>query len=172
MNRYQRITIAAGVILAYAALLVGAFAFFDPPSTPQGRDPIATADTGRGPWAHPDAGTLGVWSEAAGVPVVFTYAIAWRETRNNPSPATRGKLGEVGRFQILSRTAAARCRGIDVREYYGNLACFLRMAREDAASARCAGDWRCAARIHNGAQAYADSVMLDIQKLVRRRIGT
>lgn len=171
MNSYRQIAVGAIVVIASAALVIATFAILDPPAKYQEAEPIASADTGRGPWAHPDGATLAVWSEGAGVPVLFTYAVAWRETRNNASPATRGKLGEIGRFQILPSTARARCATLDVREYYGNLACFLKMAREDAAGPRCQGDWRCAARIHNGAQAYADSVMSDIKNLVRRRIG-
>jgi hypothetical protein len=164
----------AGVLglLAVVALFVGGFVgglLWIPDDPPASDPPSAAADVQQpGPWAHPDAATLALWSEAARVPTFFTFAIAWRETRNNASPASRGKLGEVGRFQILPRTARTRCPKIDVREYEGNLACFLKMAGEDGA--RCRNDWRCAARIHNGSWAYADSVMADVRELVRRRI--
>jgi len=38
---------------------------------------------------------------------------------------------EVGRFQIKPSTARARCRGLNVFTYSGNVACFFRMFGED-----------------------------------------
>lgn len=120
-----------------------------------------------------DAATLRVWSEAAGVPYVHTWALAYEETRRNTSPGTRGGHGEWGRFQILPSTAKSRCGNLDTRTYYGNLACFLKMTREDAL--RCRGDYRCAARIHNGsgpkAEAYADRVWATTRALVEREVA-
>lgn len=161
-------------VILGAVLLAGAV--FVPREKPQETDLeiAAPADTGRGPWAHPDAPTLRIWSEAAGIPYVFTYAVAWRETRNNPSPDVRGARGEIGRFQVMPATAKSRCGGLDVRTPEGNLACFLRMARADLAG-RCAGDFRCAARVHNGpgwaSERYADNVMADVKTLVERGMG-
>lgn len=164
------------VYVGVGASIVGIVSLLDERKTAQVNVPEIAAtvpDTGRGPWAHPDAPTLQLWSEVAGVPTFLTYAIAWRETRNNPSPWVRGARGEVGRFQVMPATAKSRCAGIDVGTSEGNLACFLKMIRADLA--RCAGDARCAARIHNGsgprARAYADSVMADVKILVNRRIG-
>lgn len=134
---------------------------------------VVIPDSGaHGALRHPDAATLELWSEAAGVPPAFTFAIAWQETRNNASPAVRGRHGEYGRFQILLSTARTRCPGLNVVEYEDNLACFLRMARQDWL--RC-GSWRCAARTHNGsglmAERYADSVMQTVREIVNAKVG-
>lgn len=167
---------AAGLIVLVVVFLASMVVIARVEEKPQETDLVTFApapDSSRGPWSHPDALTLKLWSEAAGVPTFLTYAIAWRETRNNPSPWVRGAHGEVGRFQIRALTARSRCPGIDVGMYDGNLACFLRMAQEDLRT--CAGDARCASRVHNGsgpkARAYADSVMADVKKLVERRVG-
>lgn len=125
-----------------------------------------------GPWAHPDAARISLWSEAAGVPAVFSLAIAWRETRNNPSPYSTSVVGARGRFQIMRATARARCPHLDTETPDGNLACFLKLTRENLA--RCGGSFWCAAKMHNGsgraAEQFADSVMASVRQLVEREI--
>lgn len=128
------------------------------------------ADSTAGPWSHPDALRLRAAADALGVPYRYAYAIAWRETRNNDGPWTRGAHGEYGRFQILPSTARSRCPGIDVGAYDGNVLCFMKLAREDLSA--CRGDVRCAARVHNGsgprARAYADTVSAIVRDLYER----
>lgn len=167
------------VALAWVATLIGIVLIFvvgdrqAKAVAPEASPPVAAAPLGTGPWSHPDAATIRVYSEAAGVPYVFAYAIAWEETRNNVSPTTRSYMGAVGRFQIMPATAKASCPGLNIYTSSGNLACFLKLVRASAAGA-CAGDYRCVARVHNGsgrvAEAFADSVMSSVRKLVTREI--
>lgn len=160
-------------LLAGMLVLGGATAFVVGMKQEAPADGVAVAvDTSAiGALQHPDAATLELWSEAAGVPVAFTYAMAWEETRNNPSPWVRGAHGEYGRFQIKLTTARSRCPGLDVRQYDDNLACFLRMSREDWQ--KCG--WACAARIHNGsgrrAEEYASRVMETVRVIVNSKVG-
>lgn len=166
MNRWVRWIEGACMALV---LIAGALALGEPAARPVPvADSIAVTDTLLGPDAH----VLRVWSEAAGVPYVYTWALAFEETQRNPSPGVRGAHLEWGRFQILPSTARARCPAHNTQTYYGNLACFLRMTREDVAT--CRGDYRCAARIHNGrgprAYAYADRVMDRVAVIVGREV--
>lgn len=156
------------------AALLGAAAVAVSPTKQEAIDSTAAAvDTSTiGALRHPDAAELTLWSEAAGVPAAFTYAIAWEETRNNADPSVRGAHGEVGRFQIKLSTARARCLGLNVTDYHDNLACFLRMTRQDWQ--KC-GSWRCAARVHNGsgvrAERYANHVMGTVRMIVNAKVG-
>jgi len=118
--------------------------------------------------ASRDAPTLALWSEAAGVPVLLTEAVAWTESGRNLDPLLRGAAGEVGRFQIKPSTARLRCPRQNITTARGNLTCFLRIVRRDYAT--CGGDWRCTIARYNGAgpmaAAYADRVL----GYVRRRV--
>jgi len=58
-------------------------------------------------------------------------AIAWVESGCNLSPRLRGKLHEIGRFQITPSVARKRCPGTDVRVYRGNVQCALRILEEN-----------------------------------------
>ena len=158
-------------MLSLGVTMIGVALHRDWTALPDGTA-VAVDTSAIGALRHPDAGTLELWSEAAGVPAVFTYAMAWEETRNNPNPAVRGAHGEYGRFQIKASTARLRCPGLVVTEYEDNLACFLRMAQQDYY--KC-GNWRCAARIHNGsgrrAEEYAARVMATVRVIVNAKVG-
>jgi len=58
-------------------------------------------------------------------------AIARVESGCNLSPRLRGKLHEIGRFQITPSVARHRCPETDVRTYKGNVACALRILEEN-----------------------------------------
>lgn len=77
----------------------------------------------------PDARFLAIEADRAGVDPRVVLAIAWEETRTNTSPTVRGAAGEVGRFQLAPATARRYCKGLDVRLYHQNVACFFRVFR-------------------------------------------
>jgi len=72
-------------------------------------------------------------AERDSLPAARVQAIAWTETRCNTSPRVRGKLGEIGRFQIRAATARAHCPTLNVRSYKGNTECFVKLFRENVA---------------------------------------
>lgn len=165
--------LGVGIIAAALVGLVGVVgAIQERGGEPSDGTAVVIDTSGIGALRHPDAATLQLWSEAAGVPAAFTYAVAWEETRNNADPSIRGAHGEYGRFQIKLTTARVRCPGLNVKEYYDNLACFLRMSREDWMRS---GSWRTAARTHNGsgvrAESYANKVMGTVRMIVSAKVG-
>lgn len=81
--------------------------------------------------AMPDAPHLRATADSAGVPRGGLLGMAYMETRNNLKPGVRGPGGEWGRFQIKLATARARCPGMDVKTYDGNVACVAKMFGED-----------------------------------------
>jgi len=119
-----------------------------------------------------DAPTLALWSEAAGVPTLLTEAVAWTESGRSLDPTLRGAAGEVGRFQIKPATARERCPRQNIMTYHGNLACYLRMMRENYAACR---DWRCAIARYNGqgpaAAAYAGRVLAFVERRVLAEVA-
>ena len=167
----QRLLTFAGGMLVIAVMITSSFVLVDPPAREAADGtgvrralvPIAVPGAAR----HPDSARLRTYSELAGVPVAVTFAIAWQETRNNATDSTvRSVKRALGRFQIMDATARTRCPAFDVGTPDGNLACFLKMVCEDAASC---GDYGCAARIHNGrgyaARAFADTVLMNVGRL-------
>jgi len=58
-------------------------------------------------------------------------AIAQVESGCNLSPRLRGRLHEIGRFQITPAVARHRCPETDARVYRGNVACALRILEEN-----------------------------------------
>jgi hypothetical protein len=115
----------------------------------------------------PDAPTLALWSEAAGVPALVTVTVAWTESGRNLDPTLRGAAGEVGRFQIRPSTARERCPRQNIDTYHGNLVCFLRLMRENYATCR---EWRCALAAYNGRGPAAAAYAARVFALVRQRV--
>lgn len=139
-------------------------------------EPIVAADTARSVIRAanpPDAPTITMWSRAAGVPAEYALAIAWEETRWSQAPYVRSAVGAIGRFQIMPATARERCPNHNVRTYYGGLGCFLKMSQENMQT--CRNDFRCMARIHNGAgpkaEVFADSVWSTITQIVQEEVS-
>lgn len=163
-QRFARLGSVLLVFLTLLAVGLGRWTHNAPAAAPEPL-PIL-ADSAPGAARHPDSTALETFSRLVGVPPLFTFALAWEETRNNPDPKTRGKHGEWGRFQVKETTARARCPGFNIKTAEGNLACFLKMAREDRIAG---GSWWHAARVHNGsgeaARAYADRVIRTVGQL-------
>lgn len=69
------------------------------------------------------------------LPAARVLSIARVESGCNLNPKLRAHAStrdrEVGRFQIKPSTARMRCPGVNVFTYAGNVACFLKMFRED-----------------------------------------
>lgn len=156
------LTALAGVIVATLALA--------PRAAREETPPVLEAATDYA--APPDAPTLALWSEAAGLPTLLTEAMAWTESGRNLDPSLRGAAGEWGRFQILPATARLRCPRQNITTARGNLGCFLRMMRQNYAAC---GDWRCAIARYNGAgpaaAAYADRVLAVVQRRVLAEVA-
>jgi len=168
-ERQQRLTVFGAGIFVLIAMVAMANGIQEPADGTRVTVRIPRMSTIVAPGAalHPDSARLRTFSELAGVPVALTFAVAWQETRNNARDSTvRSSKGALGRFQIMDATARSRCPRFDVRTPDGNLACFLKMIREDAASS---GDYGSAARIHNGrgyaARAFADTVLMNTGRL-------
>lgn len=105
-----------------------------------------------------------LWVKSSVVDTVVTIT-------HRPGVVHHEKNCEVGRYQIKPSTARRRCPELDVFTYGGNLACFVRMFKEDAD-----GDGKLyAITHHNGsgakAREYLDRVLRTVGRIALAEEG-
>ena len=114
---------------------------------------------------HPDAALLAAYADSAHVPHTVVWAIAWQESRHNLNPAVRGRAGEIGRLQVLPRTAKTFCADLDIYTYSGNVKCGVRLLRGHFQRR---GSWAAAIRAYQCPTCTRDT---PYQRSVLERVG-